>query len=401
MTTDKITFRANVAKGIKDGKNGVDIEHGAIFGFSVITLGPAAGHGMDIDELTLDQVVELGNAAKVGIKSRFGHPNMSNDALGTFLGRVKNFYKDGDRVRADLHLDKTSHETPNGDLGSYVINLAETDPDAFGTSIVFSGEKEMRLNPDGTTKKDTKTGEALPPLARVKKLWSTDVVDEPAANSGMFGFFAETVKPSAEMTAFLDKFLMNPDAVEKVASFLDRYRTNKQTEVEPEIQKENKSMEFSDLNMSVLKEKRPDLADAFRKEGKEIGLKEGRESGSQEGIKQERERCLQIANEALSFRSVKDEALEAMKTGENVDKALLRFKTKELEELKKQANPTPGAGTDPMEEQAKFDALPLEERSKKEWEKSPELRKEFSENFEAFKSFKKATEEGRARILKK
>ena len=165
----RILFRSDVARGIKDGKKGVDKEKGVISSFAVVSKGEAKGHCIEIDDIALEQIVELGNKAKNGVKSRFGHPNMSNTALGTFLGRVKNLWKDKDVVRGDIHFDKTAYKTPNGDLASYVMDLAENDPDAFGASIVFDGELEERLNEDGTKKKDKKTGKPLLPLVRFKK----------------------------------------------------------------------------------------------------------------------------------------------------------------------------------------------------------------------------------------
>lgn len=225
-------FRGDIVRGIENGKSGVDRENEIIHGFSVITKGEVKGHGVEADDKTVDQVVELGNAVEMGIKSRFGHPTMSSTALGTFLGRAKNFRRDGDIARADLHISETAHKTPNGDLAGYVMDLAEADPAAFGSSIVFKLKEEKRIEKDGTPMKDEETGEELIPLARVERLDGADIVDNPAANVGMFGdqFFSDGVKPSAEMTKFLDKFLLNPDAVEKTVDFLKRYSIVKQEE---------------------------------------------------------------------------------------------------------------------------------------------------------------------------
>ena len=218
-------IRGNISRGIENGKSGVDRENEIIHGFSVITKGEAEGHGWESDDTTLEQVVELGNALTMGVKARFGHPNMSNTALGTFLGRAKNFRKDGNITRADLHFSKTAHDTPNGDLSGYVMDLAEDDPSAFGSSIVLLVEQKPRTNEDGTPMVDKETGEKLLPVGRVKKLHGADIVDTPAANASMLGesFFSDSVKPSAEMTKFLDKFLLDDSAVEKTIDFLKRY----------------------------------------------------------------------------------------------------------------------------------------------------------------------------------
>jgi hypothetical protein len=44
----------------------VDRENKIIRGYSVMSLGEAAGHGMVVDETTLEQVVALGNAVQRG-----------------------------------------------------------------------------------------------------------------------------------------------------------------------------------------------------------------------------------------------------------------------------------------------------------------------------------------------
>lgn len=218
----KDLFRADVARS---GNVKIDRDSAVINGFAVVTKGVTKDSRGEFDDISLDSVVELGNKLKTGVKSRFGHPNMSSTALGTFLGRVRNFRRDGDIVRADLHIDKTAFETPDGDLAGYVLNLAESDPEMFGASMVIYWDEEKREGLDAN-------GNELPPFIRVTNLFSVDVVDDPAANNGLFGmpFFSESVRPSAEMTAFLDKFLNNPDAVEKTIGFLNRYRLSKETE---------------------------------------------------------------------------------------------------------------------------------------------------------------------------
>lgn len=225
MVKKDAMFRTDV---VRCGDINVNFEQKVIAGFAVVTKGVTHDARGEFDDAALDSVVEHGNSSKLGIKSRFGHPNMSSTALGTFLGRVKNFHKSGDIVRADLYLDQTAHNTPDGDLAGYVLSLAKSDPDAFGASMVIHWEEEYRKNENGENLKDD-AGNDLPPLIRVKKLSSVDIVDDPAANSGLFGmpFFTESVKPSAEITAFLDRFLEQPDAVGKVISFLRRYQCNR------------------------------------------------------------------------------------------------------------------------------------------------------------------------------
>lgn len=130
-------------------------------GISVITAGPALGHDMVIDETTLEQVVELGNAnAPVKVLA-----NHSND-VGAILGMLENFRIDGPRVRADLEL------LENHPQAEYYAELLGKLPDQLGFSISFSGIP--RMAEDGTV------------LADVRDLWSVDLVTRAAANKSIY-----------------------------------------------------------------------------------------------------------------------------------------------------------------------------------------------------------------------
>jgi len=333
---DKNTFfRTDIARS-KDIR--VDKNTDVISGFAVVTKGITHDERGEFDDAALDRVVELGNKSKLGVKSRFGHPNMSSTALGTFLGRVKNFRRDGDIVRADLHVDKTAHSTPDGDLASYVVNLAESDPNAFGSSMVIYWDEESREEKD-------ENGNQLPPFIRVKNLFSVDVVDDPAANNGLFGmpFFSESVKPSAEMTAFLDRFLQEPDAVGSVIAFLERYRVNEKA-VKTVLKKKEVDKMFEELTVEKLKEQRADIFDAIRKQGVEEGVKQGVE----EGQKLERERTVEILKKAETFKDMGSAALEAVEQGISLEQATIKFQDKQLEGLK--ASSTKGVGPDNPED---------------------------------------------------
>ncbi|MFH0817065.1 MAG: hypothetical protein V1909_00350 [Candidatus Micrarchaeota archaeon] len=333
---DKNTFfRTDIARS----KNiRVDKNSDVISGFAVVTKGITHDERGEFDDAALDRVVDLGNKSRVGIKSRFGHPNMSSTALGTFLGRVKNFKRDGDIVRADLHIDKTAHSTPDGDLASYVTNLAESDPNAFGSSMVIYWDEESREEKDAN-------GNQLPPFIRVKDLFSVDVVDDPAANNGLFGmpFFSESVKPSAEMTAFLDRFLQEPDAVGSVIAFLERYRSNEKA-VKTVLKKKEVDKMFEELTVEKLKEQRADIFDAVRKQGVEEGVKQG----ASEGQKLERERTVEILRKAETFKDMGSAALEAVEQGFSVEQATIKFQEKQLEGLK--ASSAKGVGPDNPED---------------------------------------------------
>jgi len=126
-------------------------------GISVITAGPAIGHGMVIDAETLAQVVAKGNEAGQ-VKVLSDH----SSSVSNIIGYLENFALDGGRVRADLTLLE-SHEG-----FAYFSELLSTLPGQIGFSISFSGVP--RTADDGTQ------------LADVQTLFSVDLVTTPAAN---------------------------------------------------------------------------------------------------------------------------------------------------------------------------------------------------------------------------
>ena len=137
----------------------VDRKANVINGYVVAELGPFKSEGRgEFDLAALKKIVELGNAEGVGLKNRFAHPSLSGDGVGTFLGRAKNFRLEaGKMVRADMHLDPTAMKTPpkgGRPLGEYVMELAETDPAAFATSLVL--QLHGLLMPDRTPMPDQK-----------------------------------------------------------------------------------------------------------------------------------------------------------------------------------------------------------------------------------------------------
>ena len=165
---------------------GVDRENEILKGFVVVEQGVIKGdHDGEFDTAALKSVVKLMKADPLGIKSRFSHPTLSSDGLGKFLGRAKNprmSTVNGDipAVRADLHIDPTSHATPAGDLGGYIIDLAESDPAALSSSMVLQTEKEFRIDKKGRRIQND-NGVELPPLWRPTALHATDIVDDGAA----------------------------------------------------------------------------------------------------------------------------------------------------------------------------------------------------------------------------
>ncbi len=198
----------------------IDRDNGIIRGVTIAQVGPAKGHDGFIDKTFLLQLVDTATSKPAGIKARFGHPNMCTTALGTYLGRFKNYSYASNKVNADLYLDDTSRSTPNGDLFTYVLDMAEKNPDMFGASIVFEIAESVFLKEEKDGKKVDKE------YFRLKDLRATDIVDEPAATDGLF---SENTFPGIA-TQFLDE---NPEIMDlifskpdSVVEFLSNYITN-------------------------------------------------------------------------------------------------------------------------------------------------------------------------------
>lgn len=395
-------LRANVVRGLSviEGQVSVDREKNVIYGFAVMTKGNVKdSREWEIDETTLQQVAAAGNAVKNGVKSRFGHPNMSNEALGTYVGRAKNFRVEGDKVIADLHVSDTAFSAPGGDLATYVLDMAENEPDMFGTSIVMDDfTLEQRLNPDHTPMKDDE-GEDLPCVLRVNTICACDVVDEPAANDGMFAtqFFSKSVKLSAEMTEFLDKLMEDPDAKNTINAFLSRYMTNKSSKIDQnaheQLTQEEKGMSqdtfIKDVTVAMLQEHRPDIVAELQKASKEAG---------DVALASERKRAHAIV--ALSsvaefsgaeFLSIISESVEK---GESFEVAEQKCKDKRLSDIEKNKQKFSGLADANCKD--KLSQLPEgPEKWKADFEASPDLQADFRfGGLEGYLAFKKAEARG-------
>lgn len=255
-------FRAGIATGFEK----IDHKKSIIFGVAINTEGEAKGHGVHLDAEFVEECTRQGNEKKNGLKCRFGHPNASSTAFGTFLGRYKNFRteytKEGNAVsRADLHLSETAKKTPNGNLHKYVLEMADKEPDMFGTSIVFSRGKYYKKTSKGkkafynsawtrsglsiwytwedgkelSTEEEKDLSEKL--YVELDKLHQNDVVDEPAANpDGLFSAFSSD-QLAAKVTELLDQ---NPEILEVYnneearSAFLERYESYKKHKQEME-----------------------------------------------------------------------------------------------------------------------------------------------------------------------
>ena len=151
----------------------IDTELGIIRGVSLITEGPALGHGVMIDAKTLQQVKAAADLYSGGLKVKLDH----NSGAGEIIGFISNLRIVGPKLLGDLNLLASSPHR------GYVLEIAQKIPDTFGLSIAFSGPSEP-------------SSDKLTTLQRCSEIYSVDLVSECAANPD--GFFSRKAKLATE-----------------------------------------------------------------------------------------------------------------------------------------------------------------------------------------------------------
>jgi hypothetical protein len=130
-------------------------------GISVATVGPALGHEMFVDDVTLLQAEQAGQAGSP-VKVFVDH----DESIDSLIGLLNNFRIQEDQLRADLEL-LSAH--PQAEFYAEILSKA---PGRVGFSMAFSGRPE-------------EVGDRR--FARVENLVSVDLVSRPAANrEGVF-----------------------------------------------------------------------------------------------------------------------------------------------------------------------------------------------------------------------
>lgn len=352
MTTATINSRYRT-RPIMGDSLGVDRKREVIRGVAVMQFGDISEQDVRkqfVDKTTFDQFVMLANGGK-GAKARFTHPDMSSDGLGTYLGRWKNARIDGDTARADLHISPRSHESPKlGDVGKYVMDLAESDPDVFGAS--------MAVHLDEAAMREQQREDGYQPI-RLRQLHAIDIVDTPALTKS--GLFSADVDIPSHVTELLDSHFAGvpqDELRDRAQSYLDRYLTNRYG-VTPEVDEMSTEKNTPAVDVEAAIEKA--LGAATAKFGtmideritKAIGeLKPAEVKPSD--VELERKRCSDLfataKNAGLAdFEKVAQDAIDKAMTVE-------QFKASITDRLISQNGLTKDAGEPPADPHAKYKA---------------------------------------------
>lgn len=115
-------------------------------------------------------------------------------------------------------------------------------------------------------------------------------------------------------------------------------------------------------------------------------------------IQEERKRTFEILDTASKLGVPESFARELIKAGTKIDKAKDAIidwaaENSPAKQLRSVVTDAPSTVID--------SSLPLQERCKAEWDKTPSLRGEFGDNYDAYLSFKRNEEKGLIRIMKK
>jgi hypothetical protein len=195
MAAPTITFAVAAGK--------IDAEAGVIRGVSLISEGPALGHGVMVDARTLEQVKAAAEQYEGGLKVKLDH----NSGAGDIIGYVDGLRIEGKKLLGDLNLLQNSPHR------GYVLEIAEKIPDTFGLSIAFSGPVEM-------------SGDKKTMLQRCTEIYSVDLVSEPAANAE--GLFERRMKSfqtesgtTPEEAKTKNKIAMNDDVKKEIAGMIE------------------------------------------------------------------------------------------------------------------------------------------------------------------------------------
>jgi len=169
-----------------------------IEGVSIISVGEAKGHGLFVDDITLQEVKACAESYAGGVKVNLDH----GAGIKDIVGFCDNFRIIGEKLVADLNLLETAEKR------AYVLEIASRMPDTFGISIAFSGPVRER---DGRS------------FASCTELYSADLVQTPAANpTGLFSFTAKAVDTSANQMDEDKNKMEDGDDTVSIADIVER-----------------------------------------------------------------------------------------------------------------------------------------------------------------------------------
>jgi hypothetical protein len=223
----------------------IDVEAGILRGVVMCEVGPAKGHGVELEQQFIDALAAYADKhlnSGLGLKARFGHPAMSDSTMGSQMGYFKNIRKDGTQLKGDLHLLASADLSPKAPkMREWVLSMAQEATEFIMSSIVFRASGLYQRDPETNEAVELKADEKGDVMTQFDDqpvfvdfneekgatLQYTDLVEAGAATNSLFSaemnpkMYAvraiEFVRENEDILAYLQK---HPETLNKFASEL-------------------------------------------------------------------------------------------------------------------------------------------------------------------------------------
>ena len=250
----KVCFRKKRSKFAQ-----VDAAAGMIENVSLIQLGVAVGHEMQIDQRSLETaLVALGDNLPAFITHEGA---LDSDRILEQIGAFSDFYLDGGKLRGTFRAFD-SFRVDESNRYNRLFDIAAEMPDAFGVSMVFEADL-VWPDPDGREwgleEKPVGVRQEFPSV-RFLNVSSADFVESPAANEGLFSISSTNQKSNLIMSDEQNKTDETEEVAEEVAEISEPVEVQDQAESESN-DAENALGELVDNLTKQLAELQTEVAD--------------------------------------------------------------------------------------------------------------------------------------------
>jgi hypothetical protein len=236
----------------------VDADAGMIENVSLIQLGVAVGHEMQIDQRSLETaLVALGDNLPAFITHEGA---LDSDRILEQIGAFSDFYLDGGKLRGTFRAFD-SFRVDESNRYNRLFDIASEMPDAFGVSMVFEADL-VWPDPDGREwsidEKPVGVRQQFPSV-RFLNVSSADFVESPAANEGLFSISSTNTKSNLIMSEEQTK--TDETEVEALAEISEPVEELDQAESEESETANNALAELVDNLTMKLAELQSEVAD--------------------------------------------------------------------------------------------------------------------------------------------
>ena len=295
----------------------IDKEAGTMSAVSLISVGPAKGHGLYVDNKSLETIEDELDGTK--LPAYITHRGaLFEDRLTREIGMFDNFRIKGDRLLGDFQAFESFRDDDSRKYNR-LFEMAEKMPERFGLSIVFSANSAWSTA-EGDVTTDERPDDALfdYPSIRVDEVSSADFVDSPAANQR--GLFSKIDKPNNHKMTKAELIELN-DSLEDEKATLTEQATQFSIEklaAEAELEGFKKSFDEKEEELEALKKEIEELKAKLAEHEEEMAEKDAAVSEHEEEMAKkdeelnkhyEDEEKMKAKAEELSSRVVKLEKL--------------------------------------------------------------------------------------------